>query len=650
MNRFRVWAPTVVLGLTVVLGTLTLGAGPADSLPNPFASCPNPAPAVSMPGTGVSGSLAGTPPAGWKTAPATDIWGTYGTPMRFYVAHPGCAVGNIPNVNAEAHISTWTGNLFLGAAEVLVNLGAALHSLITSPTWITMFSGIQQSVAGQLGQSVWWPFVGASLLIVAIGIMVRHRAGHVAGAFDRFAWAMAVVVMVVASITAGTAIAVDVAQGELGVISAVQGGMTGNVDTAGSAADLETQAILYPAWVRGTLGSDTSTTAQRYGLTLLDGSSYTWAEHEAGRTDAAAATAKAKEWNAAQAAIKSADPSAYDTMTGSDMSRAGTGIEAWIGTLITVPFAALCDSLIGISVLAVIVLLSVFPLVAIFGIHRRNDRLIIGQVVAVGGLAGTAVVAAAMSAFETETAGYLFAHVSWWEAWFFLFLLFPTIGYLWWRARRHAKGKTSRRERRRDERQDRQARQRDQRRGPWRAYRDTKAEIRTRAVSGARDFGAGTGRDAVRKVRARQARERVNGAQNPELVDAQSAAGGGVVGRGGRGGVGVGGSRGKPPSAAAAGRGVRSSAVDNRGVGGPAATGRVRPDDRPSASSAPRRRPVRAAHDTAARAAGTVTGAGSVPPVRRRVGQPQTSVAVGRGDAPVRRPRPPRRDVDGVAG
>ena len=110
------------------------------------------------------------------------------------------------------------------------------------------------------------------------------------------------------------------------------------------ASDTATESILYNNWLRGTLGSATSPTAEKYGLALYQSSSLTWAEDKSTEPNPNDSKAQAKKRAAKRTEmlqrkaldfrkianqIKTEDPDAYSYLQGKDgNARIGAGLIA----------------------------------------------------------------------------------------------------------------------------------------------------------------------------------------------------------------------------------------------------------------------------------------------------------------------------------
>jgi len=118
------------------------------------------------------------------------------------------------------------------------------------------------------------------------------------------------------------------------------------------AGDTATESMLYRNWLRGTLGSADSATAQKYGRALYDAKSLTWEEAERLRQNPATRDAtfaqKNRQWMKVAEQVKAEDPEAYEYLKGTQgMERIGAGFIAILASL----FFALFDITASILVL-----------------------------------------------------------------------------------------------------------------------------------------------------------------------------------------------------------------------------------------------------------------------------------------------------------
>jgi hypothetical protein len=120
------------------------------------------------------------------------------------------------------------------------------------------------------------------------------------------------------------------------------------------ASDVATQNLLYRNWLRGTLGSADSPTAQKYGPILYDAKSLTWGEQQEikddkeGKQRQQILSEKQTEWEKVAKQIKTEDPDAYQYLQGTKgMDRIGAGFIAILSAL----FFAMFDITASILVL-----------------------------------------------------------------------------------------------------------------------------------------------------------------------------------------------------------------------------------------------------------------------------------------------------------
>ena len=118
------------------------------------------------------------------------------------------------------------------------------------------------------------------------------------------------------------------------------------------ASDTATEGVLYRNWLRGTLGSADSPTAQKYGPVLYDAKSFSWAEIENLRQDSSQRQviidAKATRWQKVAEQIKAEDPEAYEYLQGArGMERVGAGLIA----ILSAVFFSLFDLVASLLVL-----------------------------------------------------------------------------------------------------------------------------------------------------------------------------------------------------------------------------------------------------------------------------------------------------------
>jgi hypothetical protein len=110
-----------------------------------------------------------------------------------------------------------------------------------------------------------------------------------------------------------------------------------------AAASNTHEALLYKSWLAGTFGQSDSNTAAVYGPQLFDATALTWREARILRQDPTRGQtiidAKQRRFADVAARVKSADPDAYEYLTGKrSETRVGYALLATLGALFALPF------------------------------------------------------------------------------------------------------------------------------------------------------------------------------------------------------------------------------------------------------------------------------------------------------------------------
>src|SRR3954447_15722142 len=128
----------------------------------------------------------------------------------------------------------------------------------------------------------------------------------------------------------------------VGDINAHTGGGSPTETPAAARASLITDSVLWHAWLRAELGSDSSAVASKYGPQLLDAQAYTWDEASTIQRDPAAAKditkRKQAEFKTVAGKIAAEDPAAYEHLKGRAGDRVGAAMLALFAALAVTPF------------------------------------------------------------------------------------------------------------------------------------------------------------------------------------------------------------------------------------------------------------------------------------------------------------------------
>lgn len=251
----------------------------------------------------------------------------YGTTPQWWTLKNGCTGQFI------ASAGTAIGNILLELSGVVPNWTHALLTSVVAPdSWLRALTDPVVDATSAVTEAVWAPWLSVVLLLVAVVVLWRARAGAFAGSVHAGAWALGVLFVVsfliqypaeavrgvdwgVRTVTTTFITAFDTdaptpKQGQDPAVVAVSGQMDDIV-----------RSTMYEAWLSGALGDAHSETATTYGPDLFKATHMSWAEAETYQQDPAgkgAAMVEAKQARFTQIAeeIERTDPVAYEHLRG----------------------------------------------------------------------------------------------------------------------------------------------------------------------------------------------------------------------------------------------------------------------------------------------------------------------------------------------
>nr|WP_205861079.1 DMT family transporter [Planosporangium flavigriseum] len=270
-------------------------------------------------------------------------------------------------------------------------------------------------------------FGAITLAVIGLYLLWRSRQSDMSSAMTTAGWAVLVMVVVTALAhwpTWSANIADKTLIGSLNVIheavgppsdvpqgpcpDPAPGACDDHRPPAVRASDTAAEGMLYRNWLRGTLGSADSQTAQKYGLVLYDAKSFSWGDIKKIREHPDVRQAnidrKQKNWMKVAEQIKEEDPEAYEYLQGTKgMERIGAGFIAILASLFFAMFDIIASILVLLGFLIFRWAVIATPILGTVGLLRP----------AAGGLRrlANAVVAAIFNIiiFGTGAAIYLFA-------------------------------------------------------------------------------------------------------------------------------------------------------------------------------------------------------------------------------------------------
>lgn len=389
----RLGALVLALGFVVVGPSLAASAAaPPSSMPTgPVVSALKacaPPPAPNRPTAGLPGKFAPAHAAISPGDPFTDpdvaISDVYGYSYRWVNYDNGC----VPGSAWGPGFVTGVGNLLLAGAA---STNALVHStlgFVVDPTWLQPLDRTITEATETVREGVWAPWITVALIVVAGTVLLAAARAEVSNAVTSAGWALLVLVTTtyVMSYPVSSAQAVDGLIHET-VTASAQATSTGGTDDAADALTLQMDTInrnsLYSAWLEGTLGSSDSAVARDFGPDLFRASHMTWWEAEALDQDPTAGQVIVEEkknlWAETAAQVESADPLAYQQLTG-NQGRWDAAATVTIMTAITMPFLLVAGVFVVVAYIVTRLFIPLAPALGVFGMLELARGWVIGVV------------------------------------------------------------------------------------------------------------------------------------------------------------------------------------------------------------------------------------------------------------------------------
>ncbi|MFD7161243.1 hypothetical protein ACFV9C_42125 [Kribbella sp. NPDC059898] len=373
--RRRKWLIRMLAGLFVIAGAVVLQTGPAAAI------CEGDPPAPTGPDTTIAGWLTTDPdwskipdqtPDPFKDPkiPFTDVYG-YGAHWGTYDLGCGSDTLNDPG----GVMFTKLGNLFLESAKIPAVAASSVKSFVTGNPFDWMNSTLTQMNL-DIDTKVWRVWFPVSVMALGCWFVWRARRADFAETSRLVGITMLLATVSVFFLQYPTR-ANDMFDKVIGVgvNAAASPFSSGRID------EQINRQVLYPAWLKGELGSSDSETATKYGPDLYASTHYSWSDVKSIRAAGDNSEKKQKEINKAKAdrfkklaeEIKKNDPEAYKNLTGkSGENRFGAAIFAgcfsWPAGLYFL-FAML---MVAMALLMTRGFVMGAPLVAIVAIHPKG--------------------------------------------------------------------------------------------------------------------------------------------------------------------------------------------------------------------------------------------------------------------------------------
>lgn len=354
----------------------------------------------------------------------------------------------VTNPSAEFENTVASGEFLI--ATSITGASNALRERAWDPTYMWGWAEpLVEKATTAVYDKVFTPFGAVTLTIVGLYLLWRSRQADLSSAVTTAGWAVFVMILIT-GIAKWPAFSAGIADktliSSLGVIHEAVGppsqsneescvvpnknACKDNRPPAVRASDTVVDGLLYRNWLRGTLGSSDSPTAQKYGPALYDAKVFSWDEVEQIRADeqwtqkenekrinanngqvmlesklrSLKTEQKNDRWRKIAAQIKTEDPEAYRHLQGTNgMDRIGAGFLAILSALFFALFDITASVLVILGFLIFRWAVIASPIIGTIGLLRPANA----------GLRrlGNAVIAAMFNIiiFGTGSAIYLFA-------------------------------------------------------------------------------------------------------------------------------------------------------------------------------------------------------------------------------------------------
>ncbi len=312
------------------------------------------APPVDAPDSGLGGWFASRPEAsfgsGYKGTYTNFAYAGY----SYTTYDIGCAQTLMhPDYKFENTIAN--GELMIAVA--IIGASNALRERAWDPGVMWGWADpLVETATKALYTEVFTVFGVITLAVVGIYLLWRSRQAQMSVAMTTAGWAILVMVVVTALFTWPVQSARVADQGLITSLNAVHTAVGPPAQTAETcllpnpeacvdhrppalrASDTAVDTMLYRNWLRGLLGTADSQTAQKYGYSLYQARTFSWAELEFARANSQTRDQmierKSQEWMRIAEQIKTEDPEAYQYLQGSKgMERIGAGFVALLSAL-----------------------------------------------------------------------------------------------------------------------------------------------------------------------------------------------------------------------------------------------------------------------------------------------------------------------------
>lgn len=329
----------------------------------------------------------------FATQHPASIESVYGTSPQWFTYDNGCTGQFV------ADAGTALSNILLELSGLLPNWShALLHSVLSPSSWLIALEEPVVDATTATAQGVWSPWLPIVLLLVVAIIILRSRAGRLAGSATAAAWALLVLGLSSWLMNYPLEAVHLVDDGVRGATELIATSFNDDKALPEDAKDLGDESAVvavdiqfdhivrttqYRTWATGVFGNPDSATAKEYGPKVFAATHFSWDEYDTYRDDPEGAGAKivekkADDFKTYAEQIKENDALAYDHFKGGHWSqRVTTSLVNLAMILVTCGFLLLAAlaTLLAYALIRLIVPFSP-ALGVLFMIDRTRDAAV----------------------------------------------------------------------------------------------------------------------------------------------------------------------------------------------------------------------------------------------------------------------------------
>ncbi|WP_091675371.1 magnesium transporter [Amycolatopsis marina] len=315
---------SALLMVVAILGLQALFLGPSASA----AACGE-APNPERPGSGMVGAL---DPAHSQGEAGSAYFDYSYAGAVWHVFETDCGpLSGITDPNST--IDTWAGNQLFNLGKNIVGATNSLHYTVMKGGLLTPLYDAVRSGAEKVYNNIYGQLFGLAALLLAIMLFRNIWRGDLSAVSKRALYALAGV-WLAASSFAMLRFYDEIDSAIVQTTTNIQAGFVDESENRVIRHVLPTNLhneVVYKNWLRGEFGSPEAPQAEQFGRPLLDAQAFTWAQVRDG-ADADQAVVDAKKAEFKEISTQLGPATGY--FTGEDGSRTGSGLLAFLQSLV----------------------------------------------------------------------------------------------------------------------------------------------------------------------------------------------------------------------------------------------------------------------------------------------------------------------------